>query len=143
MNIPGNETALIEAINSGEVTPSGQILALLQELQNMLLALAEHGEENRIDLKSLPLAPAEHDFLRVFLGNGEVSARVNALGLSEVKETRFSGIWWSLHYNNHEEIIAELIEVTPLPDILQTQAPDLIESRDALHSYLQKLQPQH
>lgn len=143
MNTPGSDSALLEAINNGEVLPSDQLLALLQELQNMLVALAEHGEENRIDLRSLPMSPADHDFLREFLGKGEVSAQVNALGLSEIKETRFSGIWWSLHYNNHEEIVAELIEVTPLPDILKTQVPDLIESRDALQRYLQKLQPQH
>jgi hydrogenase-1 operon protein HyaF len=135
-----SHTLLLEAIYNGELKPSGQVLALLQEIQDMLTALAERGEENRIDIRSLPLSPADYDFLKQFLGNGEVSAEVNALGLSEIKETRFSGVWWLLHYNSHAEIMAELIEVTLLPDILKTQAPDLIDSCNTLREYLQKLQ---
>ena len=110
-----NDAELLHVINSDEFLPSPQVLALLRELQGMHTALAEQNEENSIDIRSLPLSPADHETLLQFLGNGEVSATVNALGVSEIKETRFSGIWWLRHYNSHDEIVAELIEVTPLP----------------------------
>ena len=135
-----SKTEIEDAINRGELRPSPQVLALLGELQDMLSALAERGEENRIDIRSLPMGPQDYEFLKQFLGNGEVSATVNALGLSEIKETRFSGIWWSVHYNSHDEIMAELIEVTKLPDIIKTQTPDLNDSTESLRSYLQILQ---
>ena len=135
-----SDSELLDALNNGEFTASPQVLALLQELQERLTALAERGEEHRIDIRSLPLAPTDHDFLIQFLGSGEVSATVNALGLSEINETRFSGIWLITHYNHHEEIIADLIEVTPLPDILKTQAEDIRQGNDTLRRYLQKLQ---
>ena len=140
MNDFYSDNALVDAINNGELTPSPQMLALLQELQNMLSALAQGNQANSVDIRSLPLTPADHDFLIQFLGSGEVSATVNALGLSEINETRFSGIWLITHYNHHEEIIADLIEVTPLPDILKTQAEDIRQGNDTLRRYLQKLQ---
>jgi hydrogenase-1 operon protein HyaF len=133
------ESEILSAISEGKLTTSPQVLALLQELQNMLTTLAEHGEENRIDLRSLPMTPDDHEFMVQFLGEGEVSARVNSLGLSEIKETRFPGIWSVIHYNNQDEIVAELIEVTLLPDILKTQAEDLLEGINALHRYTQQL----
>ncbi|MBI1422506.1 MAG: hypothetical protein GC149_03495 [Gammaproteobacteria bacterium] len=137
------ESSQIEAVtNIGDLTLSPQIMALLQELQDMLSALIERGEESRIDIRSLPLPPGDHDLLMQFLGEGEVKARIDALGMSEIKETRFSGIWWLLHYNTHDEIMAEIIEVTQLPDILKTQVPDLIDSRTLLKKYLQTL-PSH
>lgn len=134
------EAELLNAINSGEFNPSSQVLALLQELQGMLAALAQDGKVNSIDIRSLPLSPVDYEELMQFLGIGEVSATVNALGLSEIKETRFSGIWWLRHLNSHDEIVAEIIEVAPLPDILKTQTPDLIDSVNVLQRYLQKLQ---
>ena len=128
-----------DSVNIGDLTPSPQIMALLQELQGMLSALIERGEESRIDIRSLPLFPGDHDLLMQFLGEGEVKAHIDTLGVSEIKETRFSGIWWLLHYNTHDEIVAEIIEVTLLPDILKTQAPDLIHSRTLLNEYLETL----
>lgn len=140
MNDFYSDNELVDAINNGELTLSPQVMALLQELQDMLAALSQRGEDNCIDIRSLPLTSADHAFLIQFLGSGEVSATVNALGLSEINETRFSGIWLITHYNQHEEIIAELIEVTPLPDILKTQADDMRQGSDTLLRYLQKLQ---
>ena len=140
MNSITSDAEFVDALNNGELSASPQVSALLQELQERLTALAERGEEHRIDIRSLPLSPGDHDFLIQFLGRGEVNADVNALGLSEINETRFSGIWLIMHYNLHAEIIAEMIEVTPLPDILKTQTPDLHDGLDALRNYLQKLQ---
>jgi len=141
MNDLLNNGELMHAINSGELRPSPQVLALLRELQDMITKLAERGESNSIDIRSLPLSPSDYEVLMQILGNGEVNATVNTLGLSKIKETRFSGVWWLQHLNSHDEIVAELIEVTSLPDILKSQATDLINSANVLQEYLQKLQP--
>ena len=74
-----------------------------------------------------------------FLGHGEVSAKIDTLGVSEINETRFSGIWLLTHFNAYAEIVAELIEVTPLPDILNTQAQDWQDGTEALQRFLQLL----
>lgn len=140
MNTDTGDSELLDAINRGELKPSAQVFALLQELHTLLTTLVTQGQASRLDIRSLPMLPAEHDFLRDFLGEGEVTATLNALGQSTIKETRFPGIWWITHYNAHAEIVAELIEVTLLPDILKTQAPDLHHGLDALHLQLLKLQ---
>ena len=140
MNDEASDTEFVDALSNGELSASPQISALLQELQERLTTLAKCGEEHRIDIRSLPMLPVDHDFLIQFLGRGEVSAKVNSLGLSEINETRFSGIWLITHYNHHAEIIAEMIEVTLLPDILKTQTQDLHDGVDTLRRYLQKLQ---
>jgi len=134
-----DNAALKLALDNGELQLSAQVMALLRELQAMLNRLAHHGETNSVDIRSLPLSPGDYDLLAQFLGDGEVSASINALGLSKIKETRFSGIWWLRHYNSYDEIVAELIEVTALPDILKTQDVDLKQSSDILQQYLQKL----
>lgn len=142
MNDSDNYIEFIAALENGELSPSPQVLALLQEIQDMLVALCEYGEPNSIDVRSLPLAPGDYDFLRAFFDEGEVSASINTLGMSEIKETRYSGVWWIKHYNTEEQIVAELIEVTPLPDILKTQVPDLNLSLGTLQDHLEKLKTQ-
>lgn len=137
-----NDTDFTTALRDGKLKPSSQVLALLQEILDMLDTFHATGETNSIDVRSLPLAPGDYDFLHAFLGDGEVSASVDTLGLSEIKETRFSGIWWLKHYNTDEEIVAELIEVTSLPDILNTQTSDLTLSLNTLRSHLEKLRIQ-
>jgi len=133
---------LVEAIRSGELLPSAQTSALLQEILSMLEALSQRGDTNSIDIRSLPLSPAEYEFLQVFFADGEVSAKINTLGLSEIRETRFPGVWWVRHLNAQDEVIAELLEVTTLPDMLKTQMPDLYQSTEALRRYIEELQRQ-
>lgn len=142
MNPIDTQTDNRTALERSEPQASAQALALLQEIQDMLAALAEHGEHNSIDIRSLPLAPTDYAFLRDFFGDGEIIASVNTLGMSEIKETRFSGVWWLKHLNTEGEIVAELIEVTQLPDILKAQTQDITQSLDAFKSYLNKQQTQ-
>lgn len=101
--------------------PSLQVVALLKELQAMLNNLINKGEASSIDVRSLPMSPNDFKFLRDFLGEGEVKAEVNVLGVTRIRETGVSGIWWVTHYNTYDEVIAELIEVTTLPVLLATQ----------------------
>jgi hydrogenase-1 operon protein HyaF len=108
---------------------SGNALPILYEIVTRLEALIEHGATHSIDLKGLPLAPGDYERLRDILGKGEVDATVDALGLTRVRETAIQGVWWITHMNAHEQVMAELIEVTRCPEILRTQPDDV---RDAV-----------
>ena len=98
---------------------------ILHEIKHALRKLTESGESSIIDLRSIPLAPGEEDTIINTLGCGEVHARLNALGPSEIVETRFAGVWLITHFNEDNSIIGRFIEITALPDILKSQAEDM------------------
>jgi len=98
---------------------------LLYEIRHGLARLLESGETTSIDLRGIPLAPAEEERMLDELGNGEVQARLSALGPSEIIETRFPGVWRVTHYSSEHEVIGKLIEVCIVPHILTAQAEDI------------------
>jgi hydrogenase-1 operon protein HyaF len=112
---------------------------LLNEVRHALKALLESGATHIIDLRSIPLAPGEEETIIKTLGQGEVHARLNALGLSEIYETRYAGVWLITHYNESEAIVSRFIEITRLPDILQSQHEDM---SNALTGLTQELSTQ-
>ena len=112
---------------------------LLNEVRYALTALLESGATHIIDLRSIPLAPGEEETIIKTLGQGEVHARLNALGLSEIYETRYAGVWLITHYNESEAIVSRFIEITRLPDILQSQHEDM---SNALTGLTQELSTQ-
>ena len=63
----------------------------------MLEALAESGQAGSIDLRSLPLSDADRAQLEELLGRGEVQAKLDLAGASEVWETTYPGVWWIRH----------------------------------------------
>jgi hydrogenase-1 operon protein HyaF len=105
----------------------GNIRALLVEIAARLEKLAENGETGMIALNSLPLAPGEYEQLRQILGQGEVSARIEAIGPSDIIETRYPGVWWVTHYNVEGDIVADMIEIAWLPEIIKSQSEDVNE----------------
>jgi hydrogenase-1 operon protein HyaF len=119
------EDIAVEVIHDAGAGHTGQLLAILSELHNLLVSLQRKGEAGSIDLRSLPMFPGDYEKLKALLGVGEVTATINTLGKSLVEETSIPGIWWITHYNTEEETIAEFIEVTELPDLLKTQKEDL------------------
>ncbi|HYL19709.1 MAG TPA: hydrogenase expression/formation C-terminal domain-containing protein [Burkholderiales bacterium] len=118
------------------VALSGNAPALLHEIAALLARLVQDGSTGTIDLRGIPLTPADRTYLREQLGEGEVRAQVNALGPSEVRETAYRGVWWLTHHDAEGELCAELIEVTPLPAILASDAEELAESLQRLHANL-------
>ena len=98
---------------------------ILFEVRHALEALLDKGETSIIDLRSIPLAPGEEEKILKTLGQGEVHARLNALGPSEIYETRYAGVWLITHYNEDEAIVSRFIEITRLPDILKSQTEDM------------------
>ena len=110
--------------------------AILAELETSLQTLLASGREHSIDLRSLPLAPGELEYLKDTLGEGEVRVEVDALGFSRVVETRIHGVWWVTHRNSLDDVMAEFIEVSFCPDIIRAQRDDVRESLEVLSARL-------
>lgn len=114
----------------------GNALPLLHEIEVLLNDLVTTGKSASIDLRSLPMLPGDYEKLQEVLGQGEVSATVEALGPTQVRETAIHGVWWITHRNVDDEVTAELIEVTYLPEILRTHPADARAAVETLHSRL-------
>ena len=106
---------------------SGNTDAILHEILALLEAFVATGQTGAIDLHSLPLTVADYEVLRTTLGDGEVHAHINVIGKTEVRETLYPGVWWLTYYNMEEDIVADLLEVTTIPEILKSPAEDVRE----------------
>jgi hydrogenase-1 operon protein HyaF len=104
---------------------TGMLQAVLAELLERLEAFAHSGTRQVIDIQSLPLSEPDRRDLADALGEGEVSAVLDSFGKSQIKETRYAGIWWVRHYTQDGALLSELIEITDMPDILRSQTPDI------------------
>lgn len=118
------------------MAPIGNALPILHEVATRLARLIEHGESATIDLRAMPLAPGDYETLQRLLGEGEVNATLEALGPSRVRETAIHGVWWVTHCNTAGETVAEFIEITRLPELLQTIEADLAEGLSRLRETL-------
>ena len=107
----------------------------------MLDKLAETGQTGRIDLRREPLGRRDYEDIREVLGTGEVSVRIDALGASLIRETGILGVWWVTHCNQADGVIAELIEITPVPEILKTHPDDLRAAHHRLRARLARFCP--
>ena len=117
---------------------TGNVLPLLHEISHALSRLLDTGESTTIDLRGLPMAPGEQERLIDFLGKGEISVQMDALGNSEIIETSFPGVWLIVHYNSNQEIMGKFIEITRMPAILETQAEDVEDALAALRVKLEE-----
>jgi hydrogenase-1 operon protein HyaF len=111
---------------------SGNVEPLLHEIGHALERLLDLGQAAVIDLRGVPLAPGEEGRILEFLGKGEVSAELDAVGLTTVIESRFAGVWVVTHHDPAGEIIGRLIEVTYVPEIIRSQVTEMRESRERL-----------
>ena len=116
-----------------ETAEASNARALLRELENHLQHLIETGETARIDLGALPLNSAGYELLEQVLGHGEVIASVDSLGVSEISDTTIPGIWRIEYYNSEEVLMAEFIEVTRCPELLQTPLGEIRDGLSKLH----------
>jgi len=136
MSPPSNNLKDIPIYAQAEEAYSvGNIRALLEEIAARLEKLDDNGETWMIDLNSLPFAPGEYEQLRQALGQGEISARIEAIGASEIIETHYPGVWWVTHYNVEGDTVADMIEIAWLPEIIKSQPEDV-------HAGLQRLKAQ-
>jgi hydrogenase-1 operon protein HyaF len=114
----------------------GGVAAILSELVSLLERLARGEAPATIDLRSLPMSPHDRAELQRALGEGEVQATVNAEGLSKIRETHISGVWWVEHFDRHGELLAELIEVTLVPQILASASDEIAAAARALRAQI-------
>ena len=133
---------MTESLNSGAlqvepgVTLTHNVQPLLHEIRHALVQLLENGTTHTIDLRSIPLAPGEEERMLEALGQGEIHARLSALGPSEIVETRFPVAWLVTHYNAQDEIIGRFIEICEMPRILMAPQEDI---RDGLERLVAQL----
>lgn len=127
-------------VDDGTRPPGHPVLrALLQEIDTLLHDLAEHGKSGSVDLRSLPLFPGDYQMLKDSLGQGEIQVSLYTLGPSTIYETTIPGVWWVTHCNEADEVVAEFIEVTRCPAIMQTPAEELPQAVEQLRELDQKL----
>lgn len=118
-------------------TGHGNVEPVLNEVLHALDRLLETGEPTVIDLAGLPFGPGELDDLDARLGEGELSAELNALGPSRIRETAFPGVWWLEHRNTTGAVVGRYIEITNAPDILRSQNADVAAGRARLGESLE------
>lgn len=123
-------------IENAEEYSIGSLRALLAEVATLLEEFARDGTRGSIDLNSLPFAPGEYEQLRQLLGQGEVSAQIEAVGPSEIIETRYPGVWWVTHYNVEGDIVADMLEITDIPEIIKSQSADIATGLELLRAQL-------
>lgn len=114
---------------------TGNAPPLLRELLDMVRRLLEGGEASSIDLTALPLTPADLDWLREKLGQGEVSVTLDANGESSLVETQCPGVWWVTHKNPQGAVIAQFLEVAFVPELVKAD-PQSVQNG---HEYLELL----
>lgn len=112
----------VEAPDSGL---SGNAWPLMMEIADMVRRLVENDETSAIDLSALPLTPADKDWLRERLGSGQIHVNLEAEGVSTLDETACPGVWWITHRDTRDRVMAEFIEVTRVPDLVQAHPEDV------------------
>ncbi len=115
-----------------QVTERGNVTPILHEVAHALVRLVDRGEPTVIDLASLPFGPGELEKLEQRLGTGELTARLDALGESLIRETIYPGVWWLEHRNTDGEVVGRYIEITRAPQILLSQDADIRAGRAML-----------
>lgn len=124
MSAPANTLVNIPVKVAGDLS-AVNAYAILREIEALLERLVAGGEAGAIDLRALPLAPADRELLASELGEGEVSASIQANGLSLVRETAYAGVWWVTHRDENDAVVAEFIEVCAIPEVLKSQQADM------------------
>lgn len=121
--IPIRIVTRAEAASTGTI--GGGVTAILIEIAAQLERLADGGEPGAIDLRSLPISPAEREQLLRALGPGEVTITLQGDGESTINETGIQGVWWNEYRDRGGEVIAGFIEIATVPTILPVEPDQL------------------
>jgi len=110
----------------------GNVRPIINEVLHAIDKLLETDVPTTIDLASLPFGPGELEQLEATLGTGELSAQLDALGSSRIRETTYPGVWWIEHHNAHDEVVGRYLEITRFPELLSSQDADIMAGRARL-----------
>jgi hydrogenase-1 operon protein HyaF len=135
-----NDTAnrKLQAIRVSTELSSGNVPPLLHEIRHALAALVRSGVSSIIDLQGIPLAPGEPEKILKLLGEGEVRAEIQSLGKSEIRESGYPGVWLVTHRDEQGDVKARFIEITRMPQILESQDADIADALARLEAALQR-----
>ncbi|WP_058558122.1 hydrogenase expression/formation C-terminal domain-containing protein [Thiohalocapsa sp. ML1] len=114
----------------------GNAWPILSEIRHALARLIETGEPTQIDLSAMPFGPGDEARLLSLLGTGEVTATVDALGPSQIRETAFRGVWVVEYQSTEAQRVALHIEIDTVPQLLRTHPDDLADGLAALDERL-------
>jgi hydrogenase-1 operon protein HyaF len=131
----------IHVINAPPAEPglTGNAPPLLREISELLRCLLETGETAAIDLSALPLTPADLDWLRDKLGEGEIAVTLQASGESTLNETACPGVWWVTHHNEQGAVTSQFIEVSFVPELVKAHPQDVEIGRENLEFLISDL----
>ena len=115
---------------------TGNVAPILNEIRHALQRLLDEEETTTIDLRGIPMGPGEEKHLESLLGTGEVTATIDAMGLSTVSETKLAGVWLVVHRNDNNDILGKFIEITRYPKILESQTEDIRSAVERLPGIL-------
>jgi hydrogenase-1 operon protein HyaF len=118
---------------------TGNASAVLREIAARLSELASSGQTGIIDLGAMPLSPADKAWLAEQLGPGEVEISLELDGPSEIRETRYAGVWWLVHHNPQGVVTGEFIEITRVPDLVLAHPDDIISGSESLNFLINDL----
>lgn len=118
---------------------SANVIALLHEITTLQEQFIASGDIGQIDLKTLPLTEGEHKALDAILKTGELRCELDAAGRSEIFETVLPGVWRMRYFNIDDELIAELIEISEIPEILKADIGEMEEGMNALKAQLSEM----
>jgi hydrogenase-1 operon protein HyaF len=117
------------------------VRAVMAEIAALLAKFAAAGEPAIIDLRSLPLTPADLAALDERLGRGEVEMKLNLGTGSSIWETAYAGVW---RVRDHKEggfcqglAAGERVEINRLPEIVITHIDDIRAAAARLASDLE------
>lgn len=135
------EAIPIHVINAPPAEPglTGNAPPLLREISELLRCLLETGETAAIDLSALPLTPADLDWLRDKLGEGEIAVTLQAGGESTLSETACPGVWWVTHHNEQGAVTSQFIEVALVPELVKAHPQDVEIGRENLEFLISDL----
>jgi hydrogenase-1 operon protein HyaF len=114
----------------------GNALPVLSEVRHALAQLIHGGEPTQIDLGAMPFGPGDEARLMAVLGTGEVTASVEALGVTRIQETAYSGVWVVEYLNTDGQRVALHLEIDTVPQLLRSQPDDLADALTALDARL-------
>jgi hydrogenase-1 operon protein HyaF len=129
-DIPVRVEGVAQARDFGNAWP------ILSEVRHALARLIETGDPTQIDLGAMPFGPGDEDRLMALLGSGEVTATVDALGPTQIRETAFRGVWVVEYLNTDAQRVALHLEIDEVPRLLRTQPDDLADGLAALDARL-------
>ena len=118
---------------------SRNVIALLHEITTLQEQFINTGEIGQIDLMTLPLTSGEQKALDTVLGVGEVRCQLDAAGRSEINETLMPGVWRIRYFSVNDDLVAELIEISEVPEIIKAGMDELKDGMQALKAQLTEI----